>query len=294
MTSNPVHRVRARTFEEATPELVEHAQAIRALGRRILDDVLAIGERLTKARRLIAHGDWLCWLDDELNMSEDSARRFIDVWEMHKSRNLRDFSAQIPLSALYLLAGRNVPEEIRDAVIAHAKAGERVTVAAVRTAIEESKPVEVRVRTEYTTHEIVVPYTTHEIVVPSGVAAPGHDNGETSTGILYGEIETSFDLEIKRRMKRIAQSASRRAFLRKHESSIAVMELRVGFGGDHAIDKARRLVQDGPFSPFEAIAKLLPLLTDEEWDKLATIVHERATGHHSLFKKPPKGNATPA
>jgi hypothetical protein len=48
--SNPVDRIRADAFEKARPELAEHAQAIRALAKRVLSDVLEIGERLVKAR----------------------------------------------------------------------------------------------------------------------------------------------------------------------------------------------------------------------------------------------------
>ena len=61
----------------ASPELAEHAEAIRRLGKRILSDVVEIGERLTKARALIAHGTWLRWLEGELRWSDETARRFI-------------------------------------------------------------------------------------------------------------------------------------------------------------------------------------------------------------------------
>lgn len=60
-------------------------------------DVLELGEILLEARSLIGRGHWLKWLDD-LGLSEDMARRFMDVSEMNKSRNLRDWGQQIPLS----------------------------------------------------------------------------------------------------------------------------------------------------------------------------------------------------
>ena len=63
-------------------------------------DVLELGEILLEARSLIGRGHWLKWLDD-LGLSEDMARRFMDVSEMSQSRNLRDWGQQIPLSALY-------------------------------------------------------------------------------------------------------------------------------------------------------------------------------------------------
>lgn len=100
----------------ASPELAEHAEAIRRLGKRILSDVVEIGERLTKARALIAHGTWLRWLEGELRWSDETARRFTDVYEMSKNHNLWDL--RIPVSALYALA--RASEEIRDAVMRNA------------------------------------------------------------------------------------------------------------------------------------------------------------------------------
>ena len=138
-SSNPVERIRNDAFEKAAPRLAELAVKARALGKRMLSDVLELGEIFLEARSLIAHGHWLRWLENELGLSEDMARRFMDVSEMSKFRNLRDLGQQIPLSALYALARPSTSEETRDAVLALCEAGETVSLADVQVTIAEAK-----------------------------------------------------------------------------------------------------------------------------------------------------------
>jgi hypothetical protein len=143
---NPVTRIRAEAFEKAAPRLAELADRARTLGKRMLSDVLELGDILAEGRSLIAHGHWLEWLKG-LGLSEDMARRFIDVWELSKSRNLRGLESQIPLSAIYILARPGTPEESRAAVFARLDAGEKLSLSAVT---REVAPVSVRIvsRTE--------------------------------------------------------------------------------------------------------------------------------------------------
>ena len=134
-SDDPVARIRDAALEKAAPELIEHAEAIRRLGKRILGDVIEIGERLAKARRLVGPGHWLAWLKTEFGWSDETARRFMDVYETSRSHNLWDL--QVPVSALYDLA--RAPKEIRDDVIAQCSDGERRMLADVRRVIAESR-----------------------------------------------------------------------------------------------------------------------------------------------------------
>src|SRR5215831_14489190 len=47
------------------PLLAGHADAIRSLGKRVVDDVTEIGQRLKECKSLAGHGNWLPWLDRE-------------------------------------------------------------------------------------------------------------------------------------------------------------------------------------------------------------------------------------
>ena len=88
--------------EQESQALVEHVEAIRAVGKRVLSDVVEIGRRLTECRRIVGHGKWLAWLEHEFRWSQQTAARFMQVFEfagkVSKLENL-----ELPVSSLYLL-----------------------------------------------------------------------------------------------------------------------------------------------------------------------------------------------
>jgi hypothetical protein len=117
--------------------LAKHAAAIRRLGKRVVADVIEIGRRLTEAKPIAGHGNWLAWLEREFKWTEMTATRFINVYEMSKSNNLLDL--ELPISGLYLLAAPSTSKEARDEIIERAQAGETVPVAEVKRTIERAK-----------------------------------------------------------------------------------------------------------------------------------------------------------
>jgi len=119
------------------PALAEHAAEIRRLGKRVVRDVIEIGERLTKCKALAGHGNWLPWLEREFGWTDDTALNFMRAHELAKSRNFRDLN--LPISGLYLLAAPSTPKEARDEIIERAQAGETVPVAEVKRTIERTK-----------------------------------------------------------------------------------------------------------------------------------------------------------
>jgi len=120
------------------PLLAEHAAEIRRLGKRVIADVIEIGRRLTEAKAIAGHGNWISWLEREFGWTDDTALNFMRCHELAKNRNFRDLS--LPVSGLYLLAAPSTPDEVRDAVIARAAAGEKVTTTQVKTAITAKRP----------------------------------------------------------------------------------------------------------------------------------------------------------
>jgi len=119
----------------ADPVLVEHAQAIRALGKRVVDDVIEIGRRLVDCRdNHLEHGQWLPWLKREFNWSRQTADNFIHVYEAQEK--LPNFgNLDLPVSALYLLFAPSTPDEARNAVIERAKSGEALPVAEIKRVV---------------------------------------------------------------------------------------------------------------------------------------------------------------
>ena len=122
------HYAEARRPPEPAPApdpLAEHAEAIRAAGTRVIDDIIKIGHHLTEAKVLCGYGNWLSWLKREFGWSDDTARRFMQVFELSNSARLRNLN--LPLSGLYLLARPSTPEAARQEVFDKAESGEPVS-----------------------------------------------------------------------------------------------------------------------------------------------------------------------
>jgi len=121
------------------PLLAEHAEAIRRRGKQMVSDAIEIGRRLAESKSLLAHGEWLPWLEREFQWSERTAQNFLRIHELSlKSANIADL--ELPMTGLYLLAAPSTPEAVRDDVLARAEAGEAFSVAEVRRLITEARP----------------------------------------------------------------------------------------------------------------------------------------------------------
>ena len=83
---------------------------------RVVCDVFEIGRRLTEAKQIAGHGNWLPWLEREFGWTDDTAINFMRVFVLSKSRNFRDLS--LPVSGLYLLAAPSTAAEVQEQVIA--------------------------------------------------------------------------------------------------------------------------------------------------------------------------------
>jgi len=118
--------------------LAEHAAAIRALGKQTVANIIEIGERLAKCKKIVGHGGWLAWIDREFGWSEQSARNFMHVYEMSfKSPTVVDLN--LDMRSLYALAAPSTPIEAREAIIERAEAGQPIPVAEVKRVIDEAK-----------------------------------------------------------------------------------------------------------------------------------------------------------
>jgi len=119
---------------EAT--LADHANAIRSLGKRVIADIIEIGRRLTDAKRIAGHGNWLPWLEREFGWTDRTALNFMRVHELAmKSETVSDLD--IPVRGLYLLAAPSTPDEARAQVIARAEGGEALSVADIARTVDE-------------------------------------------------------------------------------------------------------------------------------------------------------------
>lgn len=118
--------------------LAEHAAVIRALGKRVVADIIEIGRRLTDAKRIAGHGNWLPWLEREFGWTEMTAQRFMQVHDNLALKSNKLLDLELPISGLYLLAAPSTPDEAREAVIQRVEAGEAMSVADVKTAVDKA------------------------------------------------------------------------------------------------------------------------------------------------------------
>src|SRR3954467_148349 len=98
-------------FDDAETEIfcAENAEAIRVLGKRVVGDIIEIGNRLIAVKQRLQHGEWLPWLDREFGWSRQTADNFIHVAERFADLPTVG-NLPIDAGALYLLAGPAVPE----------------------------------------------------------------------------------------------------------------------------------------------------------------------------------------
>lgn len=118
--------------------LAEHAAVIRALGKRVVGDIIEIGRRLTDAKRIAGHGGWLPWLQREFGWSDSAALKFMQVHEM-ATKSVKFTDLNLPVSGLYLLAAPSTPDEAREAVIERAANGEALSLKEVQRMIDQAK-----------------------------------------------------------------------------------------------------------------------------------------------------------
>jgi hypothetical protein len=123
---------------ETNEILAQHANAIRALGKRAVADIIEIGRRLTEAKAIAGHGNWLSWLEREFGWTDKTAERFMQVHS--KSDKLSNL--EVPISGLYLLAAPSTPENVRAEITERVAAGEKITVADVRESKDRAHIVE--------------------------------------------------------------------------------------------------------------------------------------------------------
>jgi hypothetical protein len=119
--------------------LAEHAAAIRHLGTRVVENVVEIGRRLTEAKDIAGHGNWLPWLEREFGWSASTAENYINLFRL-SGKFPTVGNLDLDLRTLYVLAAPGTPSEARAEIIERAEAGEPVTVAEVKTAIAKRRP----------------------------------------------------------------------------------------------------------------------------------------------------------
>ena len=106
-------------------ELEAVTARIKARMARTVENIIEIGRDLALAKKRLGHGNFLAWIDAEFGMSDQTARNFMNVARrFSKSKTVLDLP--MTQAALYLLAAPSTDDEVVDAALAKAEAGEKV------------------------------------------------------------------------------------------------------------------------------------------------------------------------
>lgn len=100
------------------------ADIIKLRMRRTAEDIVEIGRELKAVKDALPHGKFLPWIEAEFQMSERSARNFMQVSERFKTAKIADFKP----SVIYELSSPSTPEPVIAQATAKAGTGETVTV----------------------------------------------------------------------------------------------------------------------------------------------------------------------
>src|SRR5262245_4777607 len=130
--------MRTKHHELGQVELDREAKAIQSYIDRgnanvakAADHYAKAGERLLRVKERVGHGQWLPWLQQHFSWSEDTAERYVRIYEcLRNSADLRNLG--LPIGVVDELSKRNTPEGMIDSVIKRAKQGETFTQQEVR------------------------------------------------------------------------------------------------------------------------------------------------------------------
>ena len=125
--------------------LAEKVDAIRALAKNVVRDVIEIGRHLSEAKGKFGRGDnpeFLAWAKEALGWSQTSVYRFLNVHDLAQRGDFTNLAkCDLDLSALYLLAATakrpDTPPEIIAEVEERVGRGEKPKVADIRQMLRE-------------------------------------------------------------------------------------------------------------------------------------------------------------
>jgi hypothetical protein len=113
------------------------AEAIRVLGRRVVRDVIEIGQRLIDVRKTLGpRGGFVVWVQKEFGWGEAQAFKFMRIAESW-GELISPLSVEmaIDVGALALLSHEHVPDETREKAVERAIEGEHITLAEAKEMI---------------------------------------------------------------------------------------------------------------------------------------------------------------
>lgn len=140
----PTDPQRSSTELDLPGSLAEHARAIHELAKRTREDIIAIGRHLAEARDHVGHGAWADWIAVEFGWSDQTAYRFIHVYELNRDAKFHTLvELDLPLGVLYQLAAPKAVaarQEIAERIEAGEPISQETVIEAIKGHRHESDP----------------------------------------------------------------------------------------------------------------------------------------------------------
>lgn len=121
---------------EQVCQLGEITLDIHDRARQSGENYVAIGQRLTEAKNLLKHGEFVKWLEEATGINKRTAERMMQVAETFKS----DTVSLLRPAALIELSKGNVPESARKEAVQRAKNGQQVTKSVAKKIVAKHTP----------------------------------------------------------------------------------------------------------------------------------------------------------
>jgi hypothetical protein len=115
------------------------AQRINHTNSRSITNV---GKDLLEAKRYLAHGAFVSWVEQEVGMPARTAQTYMQVAQWVAGKNAR--VAHLPASLLYILSAPSTPESLVMDILADVEAGKHVAVPSVRKQLKMLRSVKPR------------------------------------------------------------------------------------------------------------------------------------------------------
>jgi hypothetical protein len=114
------------------------SKRVKELLPTLIPIIIEIGTHLEAAKRLLPHGRFGAYCDEEMGISDKSAQNYMNLARLARTRDPSDL-AKLSAGAGYELAARNTPEPVVSEVLADVRAGLLVTEDDVKQRISVAK-----------------------------------------------------------------------------------------------------------------------------------------------------------
>ena len=102
------------------------SQRVKELLPTMVPIIIELGTHLEKAKRMLPHGRFGAYCEEEMGISDKSAQNYMNLAKLARNRDPDDL-AKLNAGAAYELAARNVPETVVSEVLADVRGGRLVT-----------------------------------------------------------------------------------------------------------------------------------------------------------------------